>query len=223
MPFLIERGLQLLKMPPHVQDYSLEGICPQPNFRLMLTGGSAYINMGLMKSDERRECKGPAMILLSSPTRDFIPIFSLEPLARQAVLQLERAAREADAAVYGYALLPSSIHALIGFRGCYDLPGFIYGYKWLASRAIIGLDHGEFHERLYRRGKFKPWMNRFDNLIISSKRQFESKLNYIHNEPVKQGLASNPIEWELSSAGDCIANRAGLIEIARDISIFNLV
>jgi hypothetical protein len=101
-----------------------------------------------------------------------MPIFSIKELAHQAVVQIGRAAAETNAGVFGYDLLPSTLNAIVGFYGQYDLPGFIYNYKWLVSRAIIALDHGEFHERLYRKGKFKPWMNRFDNLTLSSNEQF---------------------------------------------------
>jgi REP element-mobilizing transposase RayT len=168
------------------------------------------------------EKQGPALIFLATPTREMMPIFRLQPLARQAILQLGRAADEHDALIYGYCLIPSSLYALVGFPAKYDLGAFMYKYKWLSSRAIMALDHGEFHDHLFRKGKFKPWMNRFDNLIVSSKEQYESRLNYIHNEPVCKGLVPDPTQWEFSSAGDLIANRPGLIRIEKDLSVFRL-
>jgi hypothetical protein len=176
-----------------------------------------------MRVISRAEKKGPALIFLSTPTRDLMPIFSIEELAKQATVQLGRAAREANADVIGYALLPSALYTIVGFRGKYDLAGFVYNYKWLASRAIIAIDHGEFHERLYRNDKFKPWMNRFDNLVLSSHEQFRRRLEKIHNEPVNKGLVINPEDWSYSSAGDWILNRKGLIEIQKDISSFGLI
>ncbi len=168
------------------------------------------------------ERQGPALFFLATPTREMIPIFRLQSLARQAILQLRRVADEHDALIYGYCLIPSSLYALVGFAGKYDLGAFMYKYKWLSSRAIMALDHGEFHDRLFRKGKFKPWMNRFDNLTVSSRDQYESRMNYIHNEPVRKGLVPEPIQWEFSSAGDLIANRPGLIRIDKDLSIFRL-
>jgi putative transposase len=164
----------------------------------------------------RVEKKGPALIYLTTPTRDLMPIFRLENLARQAVLQFGRAAIEAEGEIFGYVLLPSALYALVGFQGTYDLPSFMHNFKWLSSRAIVAQEHGEFHERLYRKDKFKPWMNRFDNLAISTKAQFEAKLEYLHNEPVRKGLVNNPADWEFSSARDWIKGEPGLIGVSRD-------
>jgi putative transposase len=176
-----------------------------------------------MRAIRRTESNGPALIFLTAPTRDLMPIFSISELAQQAVLQLGRAAREANADVCGYTLLPSSLYTIVGFRGKYDLAGFVHNYKWLASRAIIALGHGEFEERLYRKGKFKPWMNRFDNLTLSSRKQFQSKLEKIHSEPVNKGFVINPVDWVYSSAAEWLMNRKGPIEIQKDINCFGLI
>jgi len=161
---------------------------------------------------------GPATVFVSTPTRDHLPIFSIGELATQAVLQLGRAAMESNAAVVGYCIAPSAAHAVLYFRGEYDLAGFIYHYKWLTSRAILGLDHGEHHGRLFRNGKFKPWMNRFDQMTMSSTEQLRSKLDYMHNEPVRLGLVKKPGDWKFSSARDWISGNSGLIEIERTAS-----
>jgi putative transposase len=187
---------------------------------LTLTPAKMRFNMHSMRP--ANEKTGPSLIFLATATREMMPIFALEALARQAILQLGRVAAESGALIYGYALIPSSLQLMVGFPGKYDLAAFMYKYKWLSSRAIVALDHGEFHERLYRQGKFKPWMNRFDNLMISSKKQFESRLNYIHNEPVRKGFVSDPAEWEFSSAGCLKTNRPGLIKVENDLSIFRL-
>ncbi|HBC46588.1 MAG TPA: hypothetical protein DCZ43_06035 [candidate division Zixibacteria bacterium] len=176
-----------------------------------------------MRIITRIEKKGPALIYLTTPTRDLMPIFKLDHLARQAVLQLERAANEADGEILGYALLPSTLYVLVGFQGSYDLPGFIYNYKWLSSRAIVAQEHGEFHERLYRKDKFKPWMNRFDNLAIGTQAQFRAKLDHLHNEPVRKGLAVEPTDWEFSSARDWVRSEPGLISVSKDIAKYGLV
>ncbi len=166
----------------------------------------------------KRDTKpGPALYYLTTPTRDHLPIFSLPELARWTVQQLARAAKEHDAGIAGYCLLPSALQALVAFRGEYDLAGFMYNFKWLSSRAIFGLDHGEFHERLFRKDKFRPWMNRFDQMYISTRGQLEAKLDYIHNEPIRRGLAAKPAEYEFSSARDWLAGERGLIELIKEI------
>ncbi|MEA5139396.1 hypothetical protein [Arcicella rigui] len=48
---------------------------------------------------------------------------------------------------------------------------------------------------------------------IFSAKFMESKLDYIHNNPVKAGLVEEPWEYLLSSARDYMTNRKGLLEI----------
>jgi REP element-mobilizing transposase RayT len=160
---------------------------------------------------------GPALYYLTTPTRDHLPIFGLAHLASQVAPQLGRAAREDNAVVAGYCLLPSTLYAIVGFQGEYDLAGFMYNFKWLSSRAIFAQDHGEYHERLFRKDKFRPWMNRFDQMYIGTKEEFNAKLDYIHNEPVKRGLTAKPTEWEFSSARDWISGEQGRIPVAKEI------
>jgi hypothetical protein len=171
-----------------------------------------------MPGFNRENKPGPAVYYIATPTRDFMPIFSIAPLADQAVLQLGRAAKDKAVDIFGYCLLPTTLQAIIGFRGEHDLGSFLYHYKWLVSHAIICLEHGDYHERLYRKGKFKPWMNRFENSRLTSLIQVESKLEYLHNEPVKKGLAVSSLVWPYSSAADWLKLEKGMIPVSRDVA-----
>ena len=44
------------------------------------------------------------------------------------------------------------------------------------------------------------WASRFDDVAIFSESQFRVKLDYIHNNPVKAGLAKTPEGYPYSSA-----------------------
>jgi hypothetical protein len=171
-----------------------------------------------MRNFRIRTTKGPAIYFLAAPTRDHMPIFGLPALAKQAVKQLARATADANAVVAGYVVMPSSMMAIVAFRGDHDLGEFMYNYKRLSALAIVGLDHGEFHEMLYRKDKFRPWMGRFDRMVIGSKEQLISRLDYIHNEPVRRGLAASATEYSFSSAGDWAGTARGLIKIEKDLA-----
>jgi hypothetical protein len=166
----------------------------------------------------RENKPGPAIYHIATPTRDFMPIFTMQPLAEQAVLQLGRAAMEKNVDIFGYCLLPTTLQAIIGFKEEHDLGSFLYHYKWLVSHAIICLDHGDYHERLYRKGKFKPWMNRFENNRLTSRLQVESKLEYLHNEPVIKGLTISASDWPFSSAAYWLKSRTGMISVSQDFA-----
>ena len=59
------------------------------------------------------------------------------------------------------------------------------------------LQHIEFE---YRSQHFKIWTDRYDDVYLYSRDVCETKIAYIHNNPIKAGLASYPAEYLFSSA-----------------------
>jgi hypothetical protein len=147
-----------------------------------------------------------------------MPIFGLPVLAEQAVIQLGRASSDANAAVAAYAVLPSAMMAIVAFKGDHNLAEFMYKYKKLSALAIVGLEQRQFRDMLYRKGKFRPWMGRFDQMIISSKNQLQTRIEYIHNEPVRRELSATPAEFPYSSASDWTGAGRGMISIEKDLA-----
>ncbi|MCP4569837.1 MAG: hypothetical protein GY841_19835 [FCB group bacterium] len=60
------------------------------------------------------------------------------------------------------------------------------------------------------------WKRRFDDVIIVSEEQFNIKLQYIHNNPVKADLVDELTNWPFSSARAWLLNEPGDIEIVKD-------
>jgi len=56
----------------------------------------------------------------------------------------------------------------------------------------------------------------FDDLVISSEKQFRIKLEYIHNNPVKAGLVTTAVDYSYSSARNWVGEGKGLVEIDND-------
>jgi putative transposase len=52
-----------------------------------------------------------------------------------------------------------------------------------------------------RQQKFKVWQDRFDDVVLYTKKVMESKLEYIHQNPVKAGIVDYPTKYTHSSAG----------------------
>ncbi len=52
-----------------------------------------------------------------------------------------------------------------------------------------------------RQQKFKVWQDRFDDVVLYTKKVMESKLEYIHQNPVKAGIVDYPTKYIHSSAG----------------------
>ena len=79
---------------------------------------------------------------------------------------------------------------------------------------------------IYRRATKTEWITKIDGITnaflntteggslvdqISEKEYFQSCFNYIHNNPVKAGLAKNPGDWEFSSYLDYFGLRNGTL------------
>ena len=51
------------------------------------------------------------------------------------------------------------------------------------------------------------WAPRFDDVAVYTQEQFATKLNYIHNNPVKAKLAARAEEYQFSSARVWLAGK----------------
>jgi len=165
---------------------------------------------------------GPSPVYVSCPTYLLIPVFSLSGAARQATIQLGSACQNHDIALAAYVIAPAGMHAILAPRTKADIIEFLYNYRWLSSKALIGEELGVYENRLIRGGKFRLWMRRFDHLLINSMSQLNSRLSYIHEVPVKAGLSSRPEDYEFSSARDWRRNEPGMIPIEKKLDWLNL-
>jgi len=64
-------------------------------------------------------------------------------------------------------------------------------------------------------GKFKFWMDRFDDVIVLNEKIMETKLNYIHYNPVKAGLVKEITDWKYSSSRNYYLDDNSVIEICK--------
>jgi len=91
-------------------------------------------------------------------------------------------------------------------------------YKILASKRVKLLNLGILTAKLYTKGHFRLWRPRFDSLVVTSKKQFKVKTEYIHNNPVKAGLVAEACHYAYSSASDWLEGRPGLVLIDKSPS-----
>jgi len=100
---------------------------------------------------------------------------------------LFRTAKEKKIILMGYVIMPNHIHLLAGaIKGGSQLSEFMHSLK------------GRIRKDLF--GDKKIWQDRFDDVVITSEKQFKIKLEYIHNNPVRAGISDPKIGWKYSSA-----------------------
>ncbi len=82
-------------------------------------------------------------------------------------------------------IMPDHVHLLLTPQKNYSLSGIMKGIKGTASRQI----------NIDRESKGNIWQAESFDRIIRSQSDFEKKLNYMWNNPIKMGLAENPHDY----------------------------
>jgi len=175
-----------------------------------------------MVINKRLEINGPALVFITTTVIDWIPIFNSKEFAMEILKQLDETAKYFKASIIGYVIMPSHIHFLLGLSDYGELSEFMKAFKGITSRKLKNSVIEWYGNKFTNDGKFQLWKRRFDDVIIYSEDQFKIKLDYIHNNPVREGLVSDPVDWTYSSASDWLSGKAGIIKIDKDYSWFNL-
>ncbi len=165
---------------------------------------------------------GSAVVFITTTVTKWAPIFKSDEAATEIMLQLQETANHFNVAVLGYVIMPSHVHMLVGFRDIKIMSEFMKAFKRLTSARIKNLDIDRYRKILINNGKFNLWMRRFDDLVIYSEKQFKTKLEYIHNNPVKDGFAAESTGWKYSSARDWLLGGKGIVEIEKDYEWLNI-
>jgi len=115
-----------------------------------------------------------------------------------------------DFNLLAWVLMPNHFHLLLKVFPDKNISGIIGSLKRYTSRQIGQLSRsGKISQTLnhlkraaiHESGKGTAiWKPRFDCLVITSETTLRQKIEYIHNNPVRKGLAQETWEWPYSSA-----------------------
>lgn len=112
---------------------------------------------------------------------------------------LERVRRWYGFLVYGYVVMPEHVHLLLSEPERGELSTALQMLKQIVSRKATG--------------KEPFWQHRYYDFNVWSERKFAEKLRYIHRNPVRRGLATNPEDWAWSSFRHHLTGVEGRVEI----------
>jgi|SRR3972149_9095025 len=125
-----------------------------------------------------------------------------------------------------YCLMPNHIHLIVWPSLNTAISDFMRDFKKYTAvqvRMLLEKD-GEIelldvlrkNARGMRGQIFKLWKSRFDDLILTKTETINTKINYIHDNPVRKGLVSKPEDWFYSSARDYLSIGSSAIPVDRD-------
>jgi len=121
------------------------------------------------------------------------------------LLCLENMRRGFQMCVYGFVVMPEHVHLLVGEPERQTLADAIHFLKLSFAKRWRSLRHS------VENGAF--WQKRYYDRNVRDAQEFTEKLNYIHRNPVKRGLVSEPGEWKWSSFRHYAYREVGVVEI----------
>jgi REP element-mobilizing transposase RayT len=172
------------------------------------------------------------LYFITTTVIDWMDVFT-RPIYKRIVIDSLRYCQEHKGLqIYAWVLMTNHIH-LIADAGLQNQPNRILigdimrDFKKFTSKSIVKAiqDHPQesrkewLLDRCWFRGyndrkisQFKLWQDDYYSEVITSYDFYKQKLDYIHNNPVRQEIVQRPEEYLYSSARDyCGSN--GLLEV----------
>ena len=156
---------------------------------------------------KRLDLKGEALVFVTTTVVEWKSILDKPIVSKIIIEEYIKTMELYNVKMIGYVIMPSHIHTLLSFKEIEVLSKFMQCFKSITSRKIKKLKLIELE------GLNNIWKPRFDDLIITTEKQYKIKLEYIHNNPIKDSLAKNLEDWVLSSAKDWYSDVKGPIPI----------
>jgi len=123
---------------------------------------------------KRLKIKGPALLFVTTTVTNWTPVFRDEVAANIILAQLHETIHYFGVSLVGYVLMPSHLHALLGFPRVEQLSKFMQSFKSLTARRVKQIDLGNLRNELYVNGRFRLWRPRFDDLVMRTSAAHES-------------------------------------------------
>jgi len=167
---------------------------------------------------KRLDFEGGGLFFVTTTVVDWLQPFRQAELARLVLHRFSDSVSVFHASVIAYVLMPSHLHALVGFKEASTLSQFMRSFKSLSSKDVRSRLSSEVVDRLLRSGSFALWQPRFDDLLIYSGEQFKTKFEYIHTNPVRAGLVAESVDYPYSSARDWLLGEQGLVPVDKSFT-----
>ena len=144
---------------------------------------------------------------LTSVAHDRLPIFRTGEVKKVVCDAFDEARRSGSILIFAFVIMIDHTHLLTdNARGMSDVLRFLNG---IAARRVINyLKEGGFHSSLQKlriadrsdTQKYSVYQHHPNALRITGEDAFMQKVNYIHQNPVRAGLAEHPDDYLYSSS-----------------------
>jgi putative transposase len=134
------------------------------------------------------------------------------------IASLEHLKKKYGFEIWAYVLMPSHIHLIIAFPKKNKLSAVMRDFKKFTAYKLRKQMEADGNRKTLeelsnpdgRTRRFRIWEPRFDDVGIFTPEVLRTKIDYIHTNPVRAGLCSNPDQWPYSSARDYTGGSSAL-------------
>ncbi len=166
-----------------------------------------------MPTRTRLQMTGPCLTFVTTTVTDWVPVFGDKRLAECVLTTFGEGLTRQKVSCIAYVLMPSHLHAVIGVTDYSLISRFMQSFKIISSKNLKEQLGHNFLERITNSGKYHFWQPRYDELVITSEKQFRTKIQYIHTNPVRAGLVREAVDWVYSSARSWNGKGRGIVPI----------
>jgi putative transposase len=157
----------------------------------------------------------------------WVDLFTKPELKRIVLESLKYCQDQKGLLIHGWCLMPSHLH-MINSSLEKPLGSIIRDFKKFTASAMIKeikeapdsrrdwiLDlFGEVADELERVWNYKVWQDGSHPELLYTNRFTQQKLNYLHDNPVVDGIVDKPEDYLYSSARDYYCDVKGLLEVS---------
>lgn len=165
-------------------------------------------------STKYRFHKPDAAYFISFATINWVDIFTREIYFEILIDSINFCRKSKGLELYCYCIMPNHVHMI--FRSLsHDPAGLIRDFKGYASRDLIKVIkenpqeiRKEYLLKMFEGAgstksnveKYQLWQHDNKPIVLFSNKVIKQKFDYVHNNPVKEGLVLNAVDWKYSSA-----------------------
>lgn len=188
----------------------------------------------------RNQLKHKRCFFVTTTCNQWLHIFDSNPYYDLLGSSLNFVAKKYDAAILGYVIMreaapPNHLHFIVVFNGEENrLSELMRDFNGLANQKFTSThirrliqeagNHGLLSKLTHevKRQKYKIWMDGFDDVWLGKREVVETKLKYIHNNPLQphRALADNPTNYPYSSAGFYYFEQKNIVQLTHYLEYF---
>lgn len=160
---------------------------------------------------------------VTSAVVGFVPLFREQEPIRIFLENLRFYQDRGDYTLLAWVLMPEHFHIVVKRSVEHPISRIVGNLKRMTSRQITeslrDTDKAQLLERLAVASSKEPtrdskvWQYRFDSFVVTKEETLVQKIEYIHFNPVRRGLARMAEEWPYSSARNYAGIGNGLVDV----------